>query len=191
MLILVSLVMSALHYWGNGSIRLQSPPLPMKMMKVWPFRQAFAFRLSPIRLSSGAATLSASALRSATQTGYRPELGTIHPAFALQHAVDKHRHANKPLYLCFVDPKSACDRLQWQLFWSLLQRLGVHGHMLGAVQSLYDGSLLSMRVNGQCGHSQSPFIGRREGCPLSATLFGILIDGLHHHLQTMAAAAGV
>ncbi len=28
-------------------------------------------------------------LRSATQTGYRPELGTIHPAFALQHAVDK------------------------------------------------------------------------------------------------------
>ena len=130
-------------------------------------------------------------LRSATQTGYQPELGTIHPAFALQHAVDKHRHANKPLYLCFVDPESACDRLQWQLFWSLLQRLGVHGHMLGAVQSLYDGSLLSMRVNGQCGHSQSPFIGRREGCPLSATLFGIFIDGLHHHLQTMAAAAGV
>ena len=97
-------------------------------------------------------------LRSATQTGYRPELGTIHPAFALQHAVDKHRHANKPLYLCFVDLKSAYDKVQWQLLWSLLQRLGVHGHMLGAVQSLYHGSLLSMRVNGQCGHSQSPSI---------------------------------
>ncbi|DBA82972.1 TPA: hypothetical protein ACH3X1_006749 [Trebouxia sp. C0004] len=47
------------------------------------------------------------------QTGYRPELGTIHPAFALQHAVDKHRHANKPLYLCFVDLKSAYDKVQW------------------------------------------------------------------------------
>ena len=130
-------------------------------------------------------------LRSATQTGYRPELGTIHSAFALQHAVDKHRHAGKPLYLCFVDLKSAYDKVQWQLLWGLLQRLGVHGHMLGAVQSLYDGSLLSMRVNGQCGHSQSPSIGLRQGCPLSATLFGIFIDGLHHHLQTTAPAAGV
>ncbi len=63
--------------------------------------------------------------------------------------------------------------------------------MLGAVQSLYHGSLLSMRINGQCGHSQSPSIGLRQGCPLSATLFGIFIDGLHHHRQTTAPAAGV
>ncbi len=63
--------------------------------------------------------------------------------------------------------------------------------MLGAVQSLYFGSLLSMRVNGQCGHSQSPSIGLRQGCPLSATLFAIFIDGLHHHLQATAPAAGV
>jgi len=48
-----------------------------------------------------------------------------------------------------------------------------------------------MRVNGQCGHSQSPSVGLRQGCPLSATLFGIFIDGLHHHLQTTAPAAGV
>ena len=133
-------------------------------------------------------------LRSATQTGYRPELGTIHPAFAgcyQQHAVDKHRRAGKPLYLCFVDLKSAYDKVQGQLLWSLLRRLGAHGHMLGAFQSLYDGSLLSMRVNGQCGRNQSPSIGLRQGCPLSAALLGIFIDGLHHHLQTMAPAAGV
>ena len=51
-------------------------------------------------------------LRFATQTGYWPELGTMHPAFALQHVVDKHRHAGKPLYLCFVDLKSAYDKVQ-------------------------------------------------------------------------------
>ncbi|DBA94735.1 TPA: hypothetical protein ACH3X1_002285 [Trebouxia sp. C0004] len=61
--------------------------------------------------------------------------------------------------------------------------------MLGAVQSLYDGSLPV--YEGQCGHSQSPSIGLRQGCPLSATLFGIFVDGLHHHLQTTAPAAGV
>ncbi|KAA6421290.1 MAG: hypothetical protein FRX49_08776 [Trebouxia sp. A1-2] len=122
--------------------------------------------------------------RFASRTGYRPELGTIHPAFALQHAVDKHRHANKPLYLCFVDLKSAYDKVQWQLLWGLLQRLGVHGNMLGAVQSLYNGFLLSMRVD-----ARVHLLG--SDSPLSATLFGIFIDELHHHLQTTAPAARV
>ena len=48
-----------------------------------------------------------------------------------------------------------------------------------------------MRVGGQCGPSRSPSIGLRQGCSLSATLFGIFIDGLHHHLQTTAPAAVV
>ena len=94
-------------------------------------------------------------LRYSTQTGYRPQLGTIHPAFALQHVIDKHRHPNQPLYLCFVDLKSAYDKVQWHLLWGLLQRLGVHGHRLGVVQSLYDGSLLSMRVGGRCSQARA------------------------------------
>ena len=63
--------------------------------------------------------------------------------------------------------------------------------MLGAIQSLYNGCLLSMRVNGMSGDSQSPSMGLRQGCPLSATLFGLFIDGLHHHLETMAPQAGI
>ena len=76
-----------------------------------------------------------SSSRSATQTGYRPELGTIPPTFACQHAVDKHRHAGKPLYLCFVDLKAAYDKVQGQLLCGWLRRLGMHSHMLGAVLS--------------------------------------------------------
>ena len=34
-------------------------------------------------------------------------------------------------------------------------------------------------------------IHRPQSCPLSATLFGIFIDGLHHHLQTTVPAAEV
>ena len=78
-------------------------------------------------------------LRSPTQAGFRPDLGTIYQAVALQHVIDKHRHSKRPLYLCFVDLKSAYDKVHWQLLWRLLQRLGVNGDMLGAIQSLYDG----------------------------------------------------
>lgn len=130
-------------------------------------------------------------LSSPTQTGYRPELGTIHQVFALQHVIDKQRHAKKPLCLCFVDLKSAFDRVQWQLLWQQLQRLGILGGMLGAIQSLYDGCLLSMQVSGTFGSQHSPSIGLMQDCPLSATLFGIFIDDLHHHLQTTCPDAGI
>ncbi len=90
-----------------------------------------------------------------------------------------------------MDLKSAFDKVHWQLLWSLLQHLGVPGHMLGAVRFLYDGSVLSLGVNGQYGHSQNPPIELRQGCLLRATLFGIFVDALHHHLQTMVPAAGL
>ncbi|KAL3152499.1 hypothetical protein ABBQ32_001533 [Trebouxia sp. C0010 RCD-2024] len=34
-------------------------------------------------------------------------------------------------------------------------------------------------------------MGLRQGCPLSATSFGLFIDGLHHFLETVAPGAGV
>ena len=63
--------------------------------------------------------------------------------------------------------------------------------MLGAIQSLYDGCLLSMRVNGVTGGSQTPSMRLRQGCPLNATLFGLLIDGLHHYLGTAVSTGGI
>ena len=99
--------------------------------------------------------------------------------------------ACKILLLLSVDLKSAYDRVQWQLLWDLLRRLGVQGTMLGAIKSLYDGCLLSMRVSGVTGDSQTPSMGLRQGCPLSATLFGLFIDGLHHYLETAVPAAGI
>ena len=39
-------------------------------------------------------------------------------------------------------------------------------------------------VNGVTGGSHTPSMGLRQGCPLSATLFGLFIDGLHHYLGT-------
>ena len=74
-------------------------------------------------------------LRSPVQAGYRPGHSTFHQASVLQHAIDKHRHLKSPLYLCFVDLKSAYDRVQCPVLWDLLQRLGVQGKMMGNVQS--------------------------------------------------------
>ena len=114
-------------------------------------------------------------LRSPTQAGFRPEHSTIHQTFVLQHVIDRHRRLKSPLYLCFVDLKSAYDRVQWQMLLDLLRRLGVQGTVLGAIQSLCDGCLLPIRVNGVTGDSQTPSMGLQQGCPLSATLASSLM----------------
>ena len=77
------------------------------------------------------------------------------------------------------------------MLWGTLQRLGIHAQMLGAIQSLYADCLLSIRVGGACGKSQTPAMGLRQGCPLSATLFGLFIDSLHHHLESTVPLAGI
>ena len=56
---------------------------------------------------------------------------------------------------------------------------------------MYDGCLLSIRVNGVTGDSQTPSMGLRQGCFFSATLFGLFIDGLHHYLEAAVPTAGI
>ena len=68
---------------------------------------------------------------------------------------------------------------------------GVQGKMLGVLQSSYDNCLLSMTVSGFSDESQTPSTGLWQGWSLSAILFGLIIDGLHHCLETVAPVAGV
>ena len=122
------------------------------------------------------------ALRSPSQAGFRPGLSTLHPLFTLQHFVDRCKKNAQPLYCCFLDLKGAYDRVQRPLLWQALQRLGVHGEMLGALQSLYANSTVAMRVGGKTGLSVPSETGVRQGCPLSPTLFGLFLDGLHRYI---------
>ena len=65
------------------------------------------------------------------------------------------------------------------------------GNMLAAVKSLHTDCLVAMGINGECGDSHHPSLGLKQGCPLSATLFGLFIDGLHQYLQDAVPDAGV
>ncbi len=101
----------------------------------------------------------AAASHTHTQAGYQSHLSTVHQTFVLQHVIDKQKHAHEPLYLCFVDLKAAYDKVQWPLIWQVLQRLGIHGSMLTAIQSLYTDCSLAMKVNGFLGDMHSPSVG--------------------------------
>ena len=77
------------------------------------------------------------------------------------------------------------SRVQRPLLWQLLQRLGVHGVMLRAIQSLYKDSGLTIHINGRRGQTFQSVTGVKQGCPMSPTLFGLYMDGLHRYLMSI------
>ena len=68
----------------------------------------------------------------------------------------------------------------------VLQRLGIHGVMLKAIQSLYTDSGLTIHINGRHGKTFRSVTGVKQGCPMSPTLFGLYMDGLHRYLMSAA-----
>ncbi|KAK9843752.1 hypothetical protein WJX81_004916 [Elliptochloris bilobata] len=129
-------------------------------------------------------------LRAPSQAGFRPRLSTQHQLFCLQHLVDRATHLRQPLFCCFLDLKGAYDRVPRALLWQALQRLGVHGRMLGALQSLYSNAEYAINVGDRRGVGVRSTRGVKQGCPLSPTLFGLLLDGLHWALLAGAPGAG-
>lgn len=129
-------------------------------------------------------------LRDPTQVGFRPGKSTIHQVFALQHFVDA-ATPKRPLFCCFLDLKSAYDRVPRQALWQALCRLGIGGKMLGALQSLYKDSTIGIKVEGRTGMRIPSVSGVKQGCPLSPTLFGLFVDGLFHYLKSHCPEDGV
>jgi hypothetical protein len=63
--------------------------------------------------------------------------------------------------------------------------------MLGAVQALYAGAKLAIKVAGHVGEAADTHRGVRQGCPLSPTLFGVFINALEPWLLNQAPGVGV
>jgi exonuclease III len=118
-------------------------------------------------------------LLSDSQAGFRRKLSTCHQLFLLQHLIDKHKRRKEPLYAGFVDLKSAYDLVVRDVLWVCVQQKGIHGQFLGAIQSLYTSPLYAVCVNGVVGASMPSTIGVRQGCPLSPSLFGLILDALN------------
>ena len=117
-------------------------------------------------------------LRAVGQAGFRADHSTLDQMLVLRTLIESARAVREPLFACFVDFQKAYDSVPRDLLWQKLQRLGVTGWCLQAIQALY--ADVPLVVQGAPA-DELPFhslMGVKQGCPLSPLLFGIYIDDL-------------
>jgi hypothetical protein len=127
----------------------------------------------------------AAGIRSPAQAGFRPERGTAHQAFVLQHIVTEYKRRKKPLFCCFIDLSKAYDSVPRALLWQRLHDVGVRGRILHSIKAMYDVGV-DMHIKTPHGTLDpiAATVGVKQGCPLSPLLFGIYIDSLHQHVAS-------
>ena len=126
-------------------------------------------------------------LRARGQAGFRKDHRTTDQVFVLRTLIERARADTQPLYVCYVDFKKAYDTIPRDLLWHKLQRIGVHGDFLRAVQALYAEVPMGVQFADGMSPTFDSLLGVKQGCPLSPTLFGIFIDDFQAELEAGSA----
>ena len=63
----------------------------------------------------------------------------------------------------------------------MLEAVGIRGPILDCIKSLYSHDSAAVRTQEGISDIFDCLMGVKQGCPLSATLFGLFVDGLEQH----------
>ena len=127
-------------------------------------------------------------IRAAGQFGFRRKHSCAQAAFVLRTAIERQRSQGGKLFACFVDFQKAYDTVPRQLLWAKLQRAGLHGWFLQAVQALYADVPMCVKTATGCTAPFQSLLGVKQGCPLSPNLFGLYVDDIERTLLADATA---
>ena len=67
--------------------------------------------------------------------------------------------------------------------WQVLEPVGIRGPILDCIESLYSHDSAAVRNQEGISDIFDFQMGVKQGCPLSAILFGLFVDGLEQHLM--------
>ena len=130
----------------------------------------------------------AAGIRATGQAGFRRGFGCSDQTMALRAIIERQRARGQRLYVCFVDFKQAFDRVPRDLLWFKLERAGIDGWALQAVQALYASVPFSVKTPAGFTPCFPSLMGVKQGCPLSPTLFGLYLDDFESGLLAKVGA---
>ena len=90
-----------------------------------------------------------------------------------------------------VDAEKAFDKIQHPFMNKTLQKMGIEGTYLNIVKAIYDEPTANIIVNGEELKAFPLRSGTRQGCPLSALLFNIVLKVLDTAIREEKEIKGI
>lgn len=116
------------------------------------------------------------------QAGFRKHMSTIDNIFVLNGLITHCINNNENLYCCFVDFTKAFDYVERDILWFKLIKIGVRGHMLDIIKSIYNAVKSRVKNKNTLSEAFTCNIGVRQGECLSPFLFAMYVNDLEQEL---------
>jgi hypothetical protein len=82
----------------------------------------------------------------------------------------------KPGFIAFIDYEKAFDTVKWSLLFKTLKSMNFGGYFIGCIKTLYEDIGTHVSNYGFLSQQFKPARGIRQGCPISANLFILVVE---------------
>ena len=117
------------------------------------------------------------------QNGFNEGARATDNLFILNGIIEKHQNLKKPLYVCFVDFKSAFDLINHKALLYKLMSKQYGGRMFDIIKSMFMRSKSQVKWNGEIGDIFDNKMGVIQGGVISPLLFNIFLEDLPSYLD--------
>ena len=125
------------------------------------------------------------------QTGFRKGRRTGYQTANIHGIIEKARELQKNIYFCFVDYAKAFDCVDHNKLWTILQEMGITGHLACLLRNLYAGQGATVKN----GHRTTDWFqiwkGVCQGCILLPCLFNLYAEYIMRNAGLDEAQDGI
>ena len=125
------------------------------------------------------------------QAVFRKGRGTRDQIANICWIIEKAREFQKNIYFCFIDYGKAFDCVDHNKLWTILQEMGIPGHLTCLLRYLYAGQEATVRT----GHGTTDCFqirkGVHQGCILSPCLFNLYAEYIMRNAGLEEAQDGI
>jgi len=126
--------------------------------------------------------------RRVEQSGFTPGRSTIDRIFTLNTIIQSRKEFQKPLWISFVDLKTAFDTVDRMALWKLLRSLGLHSKVVDLMEGLYTDTCSCVNVDGVMSDWFAVGSGVRQGCRIAPDLF---LGPMDHNMMERTVYRGM
>ena len=117
------------------------------------------------------------------QNGFNKDTPVTDNVFILNGIIEKYKATKKPLYVCFVDFKSAFDNVNRKALFYKLSKQDVKGKFYKIIKSMLNNAKSKVKWDNNLGDIIDNLYGVLQGGVISPALFKIFIEDLPKYLD--------